>query len=459
MDFARKMKEAEEKESKLQQTLNAKKSELRELTADGAPSTTVAPPKAEKKKFNFRWIDTAEPGRRRPTRVGVIEAADNDRLYSSKSEDAWPRLSVTLSKLRPEPFDSSCLARVTGPQNSEVSLEQPSAERYRSCLYARTVSTYPIHPSKQKRDGDPVCDRFNVQLFRHRAVLALGDGCNWGPRPRDAAARATEAFVGYFANTLPAGGIPVLKDVGPQLLKALATAQNAIVDGKDDPYEAGTTTFLGGLLLQLQPNELDVPWVFVCVSVGDCKAFHWSAKTRRITDITESNRCNSTDATDPGGRLGPQLSEGAPDLRNMELYFEEVHEGDVVFMVSDGVHDNIDPQQLGLAPDALHLKGANWKEAEKLHPSETETAKNIFRRCFLEKEFGALLAAENADTLLPEALGVSLIERCQQITEPSRAWMEENPNKKLPENYTQYPGKMDHTTVIAISIPSSVGFV
>ena len=45
-------------------------------------------------------------------------------------------------------------------------------------------------------------------------------------------------------------------------------------------------------------------WVFVCVNIGDCKIFHYSQRSRLISDVTFISRSNSLDATDPGGRLG-----------------------------------------------------------------------------------------------------------------------------------------------------------
>ncbi len=35
---------------------------------------------------------------------------------------------------------------------------------------------------------------------------------------------------------------------------------------------------------------------------------------------------------------------GQPDLRNLVLYYQPLAENDLVFAVSDGVHDNLDPQ-------------------------------------------------------------------------------------------------------------------
>ena len=46
-------------------------------------------------------------------------------------------------------------------------------------------------------------------------------------------------------------------------------------------------------------------WVFVSANIGDCKILHLSLREQlKIKDITGEMRFNSTDLTDPGGRLG-----------------------------------------------------------------------------------------------------------------------------------------------------------
>jgi hypothetical protein len=46
----------------------------------------------------------------------------------------------------------------------------------------------------------------------------------------------------------------------------------------------------------VEVEEAPQKWAFVCLSLGDCKAFHWSAKTKEVVEITEGNRQNVTDA-------------------------------------------------------------------------------------------------------------------------------------------------------------------
>jgi hypothetical protein len=85
---------------------------------------------------------------------------------------------------------------------------------------------YPHIPGNPRRDGDPICDRFAVSLFQNRSILCIADGCNWGPRPRDAATNATNAFIHYVKShhhdTLD------VKEFGPLLLRAFAAAHEAV---------------------------------------------------------------------------------------------------------------------------------------------------------------------------------------------------------------------------------------
>jgi hypothetical protein len=188
-----------------------------------------------------------------------------------------------------------------------------------------------------------------------------------------------------------------------------------------------------------------------------------------VVDITEGNRTNLTDAKDPGGRLGPYLDNGLPDLRNLKLYYVECTPGDIVFVVSDGIHDNIDPQTLGTAPAALHpelfLPEESWEDAERRDPKKANAAKTNFRKTMLEQLFCQHFTQQQYNNnnnnnptytssvaLEPKDITRSLLSHCKEITSSSRHWMQENPTKKLPNDYVKYPGKMDHVTAIAIKV-------
>jgi len=170
-----------------------------------------------------------------------------------------------------------------------------------------------------------------------------------------------------------------------------------------------------------------------------------------VIDITEGNRTNLADARDPGGRLGPHLSGGTPDLRNLDLYFQCCMAGDIIFCVSDGVHDNFDPQQIGKVPLDFNIKCDNWEEAEKQFGEETEEVKTKFRSELFEKKI-AEITHDHAEKLLPEQLVDSILSYCHDLTTKSREFLEQNLNKKLPADFAEYPGKLDHATMVAVQV-------
>lgn len=353
------------------------------------------------------------------------------------------------------PLDGTILATIEGP------VELGDIQSIGDHMCASAMSTYPRVPGTASRQGDPVCDRYKAHLHSNGAVAALADGCNWGRLPYEAAVRATETFVAFLAEHI--GHITSIRGAGPFLLAALTRAHNSITEGREI-WDSGTTTLIGGLLLPLSGTS-EGKWGFVCVSLGDCKAFHYSQKTSTFVDITRGNRRNLTDAKDPGGRLGPYIAVGQPDLRNLQLYYQLAEPGDLIFLVSDGIHDNLDPQQLGTTPGEADIANtATWEEAEKMSPKAVEAYKDGFRMKWLQDAFSkksgnnneATQSTDNASTdsadVAPQQIVEVLLRHAVDITSSSRDFMESYPHKRLPHNFKLYPGKMDHVSCVCIRV-------
>jgi len=153
-------------------------------------------------------------------------------------------------------------------------------------------------------------------------------------------------------------------------MSALMDANEALYAGMSHRLESGMTALVGGLVLPLEgtPNQ----HAFVCISVGDTKAFVWRAYKRKIFDVTSGNRTNLTSARDPGGRLGPYVNDHDPDLRNLGVYYKLVEPDDVIILCSDGVHDNFDPQALGILPQEL-------PEMQSSSPTTSRSPNNLRR--------------------------------------------------------------------------------
>lgn len=353
---------------------------------------------------------------------------------------------------------------------------------------ATSVSTYPMreHPEKPgvlARDGTPICDQYLMRVYESRIIVAVADGCNWGEAPRDAAVAAKLVFVQYMERHQHE--ILDVQSAGSLILRAFAMANHEISrDKNSEIQQIGTTTLLGGIVVKLPESEEPIPedadqppeWGFVYGSVGDCKAFHWSAVTGKFSDITACNRTESLSASDCGGRLGPHLAGGLPDLRNFELGFFPCDEGDVIMIVSDGVHDNLDPEHLGYHPLDLGLEGEDWETVPDLEVAEA--AKTEYRLEVLSKivnsqidskspilqeeremmkEMGTHATEEHkaasGQTLPPPiVIARNLITYCKELCNASAQWMAENPTKRLPKDYRLYPGKMDHTTCCIFAV-------
>ena len=173
------------------------------------------------------------------------------------------------------------------------------------------------------REGDPICDFYQIVLFSNSAILCLTDGCNWGDKPRKASRIANKSIVKYMEKEIPK--IKSVKQAIHSLLAAFTDGQLSILDNKEDFWMGGSTTAIccclfsidqdhaENSILQLSSSPsfspspftlLPTPWVIVSVNVGDCKLLVYSPRSRSVFDVTHTTRDDVTNLTDPGGRLG-----------------------------------------------------------------------------------------------------------------------------------------------------------
>ncbi|KAH3756247.1 cyclophilin B [Pelomyxa schiedti] len=375
--------------------------------------------------------------------------------------------------------------------NPLLVVEGPSDKtEWNGVVCAGTISTYP-RLSPTEKVGDPICDTFAFQMFEGRRIaVAIADGCNWGPSVRDAAAAATNKFVQSLVEHQ--SEVETIRDAGPILLRSIAKAHNAIIS-RQGVRIYGTTTLLGGYILPLENRKPtyekkttkgrkknsssdegsaltpEPPQQFGCtiISVGDCKVFRWSARTHRFIDVTKDNLRNaaSIDTADPGGRLGPFVDDSQPDLRNMYMHYTECDHNDLILFLSDGVHCNLSPEFLGVGPGVLcdQFHSMSWDEAVQANKKLALELRETFMASKLEDIIFSSRASDPAflhDSMLsvditPPFVNETILNYCNEITAPSRAFMEEHPMQKQPIDYRRYPGKMDHATCVTIRINTS----
>ena len=254
----------------------------------------------------------------------------------------------------PSPVDNTCSLPTDLPE-------------YIHCI---SVSTYPFLPEKPQREGSPICDSYRVVMYPNGlSFVTLCDGCNWGKtylflfilfifmlflffyffiflffnfnfiffifififvlflfyffyfinnlgaKPRDAAIKAKQTFCNYLEENIKS--MKDIKKSAKVLIRGVYEAHYKIIEGFEDIWDAGTTTFLGGILTQ-EPKK-DDQYIFLFINVGDCKVLVYDGKN--VRDATVGNRQNVSNPCDPGGRIGPYVKDGKSKLRLHFIFF------------------------------------------------------------------------------------------------------------------------------------------
>lgn len=315
-----------------------------------------------------------------------------------------------------------------------------------SKVYAKTVASYP----KICLGWEVVCDQWHIRLLGNRIVFALADGCNWGTKVRQAADAACRAIIDQVADRDVQSRIRDTMEARHYLLRSFSVAHEQVVNAG-----AGTTTLLAGILMEVDPNSDE--WALVAASVGDCKAFVYMQGADRCVDVTLGNRRNLRDARDPGGRLGDSDGQKQPDLRNLQSYFWPMRRNDILMLVSDGIHDNLDPESFGKEPNELapyfttnlqpHLATicAKYKSWDDLDQDDTEKVKSGWMLSRLH----SIIKSKDMNA---RGVANTLIDYAMTTTSPSRNFMEANPDKPEPNDHVAYPGKMDHVSCLAFAV-------
>ena len=324
-------------------------------------------------------------------------------------------------------------------------------------VYGKRASNYPLRPDGT-REGDPNCDAFSFSLTADGCTLAcLTDGCGWGTASSAAstyvAKNVAQIVLSHSKQPINAS----TRGLGWLLLYAMTRVHVDLADRCDSGL--GTTTALAGITVKLSDalqyapgtflRELfpDERWYFISVSVGDCKAFLYSRTSRQVTDITQGNRLNLSDPCDPGGRIGLSDANALPDLRNLSLYSTPCVEGDIIVLLTDGIHDNFDPEFLGLPPSDFDMPVDSWSLVD-------QEIGQFTKQSFMEKIIAATI--NKCEVISPKTIVQALIDHSHVVSSRSRAFLE-NSKGRLPPDHRLYPGKMDHSTCVAFLVGSRLG--
>lgn len=317
-------------------------------------------------------------------------------------------------------------------------MDQGSYVHYKNCVAVETTGGYPAGT----KGAQILCDRFMVRIIGDRTFFVLADGCNWGERPRAAAQKACQGYLDYICD-------PGLLEANTTLeyrelvMRGIRQAHLEIIKGVHpaEQRDCGKTTLLAGVVVPLDLH-CKGEWGVIFASVGDCKLFLWNEENGAI-DVTFGNRMHTRDASDSGGRVGPYVDGNQPDLRNLRTYFCAMTPEDVIFAVSDGVYDNLDPECLGLTPQQANIPDyASWSDIPP------ELLNNYKSHVFC---IGLNNLLSKCKEKTPYAFSHMMVYNSLATTHKTRTFMETHPNELEPKNYAEFPGKMDHVTSIAIA--------
>ena len=261
--------------------------------------------------------------------------------------------------------------------------------------------------------------------------VVLAKGMGQGTRPLLAARRAAEEAMRYLDSKREQ--MRDLWDVGHFLLRAFSEADKEIRKGAEEKWECATSCLLVVLCVQLEGEREGEPkWGVVCANVGSSKAFLISSGGKReVLDITKGSQDISNDPRDCGGRLGPYVDDGDPDLRNLRLNFAPCSPDDVVFVMTVGVYN-----YKGYIADVA----MTGEDAQQFRDDST---------C---SRLHSLLSFSSG--LSPSSCTERMMEECMEYSHTLRRYLE-TIRRARRGDIQQMVGSMNHCACIAFLSPSS----
>jgi len=334
-------------------------------------------------------------------------------------------------------------------RNSRVSFSD-------SRLFGKTLDTYAFDFVKNERAGQPNADGFYAEGCSKFVCFAVADGIGWGVGSRRASQSALLGFMSCIRLAIVKYNLRTqfwdTHSIARVCLKAITNAHeftSALCDAK--------TTFAGGVIVELVHQEsVDDKkkksakrpkrkrWAFVGVSVGDSLIYRYSAESKTVVEVTQCDR--SGGIRDAGGFLG---GPGAPDLRNLQVHFCLIDEGDLLLAVSDGVHDNLDPEVLHVPPIQAGIRDfVNWGDVEPV-------LKNVAKAQYKETQLRQIIA--KIQDISPQSVSTAVMQFVFDSTADHRNAYESGSQLQLNWASTTEEDRARISATIAETLRSPVG--
>lgn len=334
------------------------------------------------------------------------------------------------------------------------------------------ASGYGLDPlDSSKRAGDPIADYMRVERYpgsrpsSEVIIFSGADGSGWGINASMSARIATDTFLETTKAHLRTDvGIQTAKQLGQVFIDGLQSAHNSIIDDAN----GALTTHLG----IVGQKESDGSFKGMASSIGDQKLFILR-KSGQVEEITHERRQKLTSSVDTGGSLGNSDPEGDPNLQNLSMYIFKAEEGDILLPMSDGIHDNLDPQSEQYHPQAavkylldspllldkerkvlenLNLLKNNVTDWEELSGDKIKAELSQLKSIYQRHRIQEIALNHPEGTSIAEAL----VEHAYSLTSLERAYKQkgETPSSRsaAKSDDMKWMGKLDHFSCASITI-------
>ena len=306
-------------------------------------------------------------------------------------------------------------------------------------------SLYPCQAATSEKNKKRLCDPIEDDMIYQKIAsenrgqciaFAAARGTTTGFHEKGSI-QANRLFIEYVDQFLKSG----ICDIS-NMLKMVVMAQQSFLQ-KLSKYEVAQA----GLVALKIPGEKSTVWEVAAVTIGDHKIFHYSQNLKRCVEVTRGSLNHVTVEGDMGGKLGLYLlgrtSHGVayPDFRNYCIATITAEDGDIIIPVSQGVHEQMDPQNLGLTPleACTQLLDEKVKSIQELLQSDVkESDLQTWTRSPECKRIKEMYLEMKATKLVQrsikkqENVAITFSKYCRKVTHNMRAWMEQNNTSEHP---------------------------
>ena len=359
-----------------------------------------------------------------------------EKKYQSAFE--LPELIAKLPNFQVEKLNGANLAALKGPGQSSAEVYA-----YKNNFCCKTVSTFANRVGYPLRDGDPIHDRYAIRVYSNRFFGALSHGFRyvWNlDKLFLAAKKSCKEFT--FQVSRNHKKLTTIHQFAQVMLQGFCNAHHKLIGY---PLESGlhqglSTSMNGHLLIKVLDTDDQYKWFFLCCTIGGCHSFRYSAKTKTLTEITKPPKGTHPSHRSVGSIGVNEENKDAPDIGNLEFYWEFCDEDDFVFLLSDGAYCNYLPKYCGHTPKDFNISTDSW---EDLGDQVAEINKK-----FIEDKLTTIINSANENELTAPLICKLITDDCYNQTNNIRQFLVENPNTRPPKNSSFYAGIFAHVTVV-----------